>query len=163
MTVGRAAGQDVEVLTFALVDDDPAQHVMMAMAIKNADVSASLASFYSGEALLEALDDSSRPPFRPDVIVLDLRMPGLGGYGTLDRLQAHPEHWAIPVVVFTSSDRPAERALSLERGARIFQPKPSKLSQLESLVFGLPLLVLADRAAGADARRGSLREPTPSS
>jgi CheY-like chemotaxis protein len=40
---------------------------------------------------------------RPDVILLDLRMPGMDGFEVLDRLGANPETRSIPVVVCTSS------------------------------------------------------------
>lgn len=142
MTVHSADAEELDLLTVALVDDEPAQHVMMAMAIENVGLAAALVSFASGEGLLEHLDNAHVKPFAPDIIVLDLRMPGLGGYGTLERLQAHPDHWKIPVIVFTSSDRPAERSMSLERGARLFQPKPSELGRLESLVRGFPILAV---------------------
>jgi signal transduction histidine kinase/CheY-like chemotaxis protein len=40
---------------------------------------------------------------RPDVILLDLRMPGMDGFEVLDRLTANPDTRAIPVVICTSS------------------------------------------------------------
>ena len=143
-TLDRAA-EDSDLLTFALIDDDPAQHVMLAMAIKNAGVGATLTSFFSGEQFVSALGDPLWADFQPNVILLDLRMPGIGGYETLEYLQSSPDLCDVPVVILTSSDRPAERSISLERGARLFYHKPHELSRLESLVYGLPLLIAADR------------------
>jgi CheY-like chemotaxis protein len=39
---------------------------------------------------------------RPDVILLDVRMPGLDGWGTLRRLRSDPDLEHLPVVVFTA-------------------------------------------------------------
>ena len=52
---------------------------------------------------------------RPDLVVLDLRMPVLDGYATLARLRADPATAAIPVVIATAADD--QRSRSLAEGA----------------------------------------------
>jgi CheY-like chemotaxis protein len=51
---------------------------------------------------------------RPDVVLLDLMMPRLDGFGVLERLRAHPAHRTIPVVVLTAKNLSAAEAASLE-------------------------------------------------
>ena len=65
---------------------------------------------------------------RPDLVVLDLRMPVLDGYATLARLRADPATAAIPVVIATAADD--QRSRSLAEGAAAFITKPIDARQL---------------------------------
>lgn len=65
---------------------------------------------------------------RPDVVVLDLRMPVLDGYATLARLRADPATAGIPVVIATGADD--QRSRSLAEGAAGFITKPIDALQL---------------------------------
>lgn len=126
----------------ASVDDDPAEHVLMSMAMEKADFPIEVVYFNSGDALLAVLTDDAVGEEVPDVILLDLRMPGLSGYDTLDRLKSHPALSEIPVIIFTSSNRPAEKDMAMARGAAMFQTKPEDFRSMEALVRALPILVL---------------------
>jgi CheY-like chemotaxis protein len=65
---------------------------------------------------------------RPDVVVLDLRMPVLDGYATLARLRADPATATIPVVIATGAED--QRSRSLAEGACGFITKPIDARQL---------------------------------
>ena len=65
---------------------------------------------------------------RPDLVVLDMRMPVLDGYATLARLRADPATAAIPVVIATAADD--QRSRSLAEGAAAFITKPIDARQL---------------------------------
>ncbi len=56
-----------------------------------------------GVLLLEALESGL-----PDLVVLDLKMPRLGGLEALRQIRAHPKWKALPVVIFSSGNRPDE-------------------------------------------------------
>ena len=59
---------------------------------------------------------------RPDVILLDLLMPGLDGFGVIERLRQNPEHRAIPVVVLTAKSLTADEIASLNSSvAKVIQ------------------------------------------
>lgn len=60
----------------------------------------------------------------PSLVVLDLQMPGMDGLEALKRLRADPATRHQPVVVFTSSDRPAEALECRRLGARDCIQKP---------------------------------------
>jgi CheY-like chemotaxis protein len=60
----------------------------------------------------------------PDLILLDLKMPGLGGHEVLRRIKRTPVLKRIPVIVLTSSREEGDRALSYDRGANSYLVKP---------------------------------------
>jgi CheY-like chemotaxis protein len=139
----------------AMADDDRAEHLLLMMAADEAGIDAQLSFHDGGQQLLDQLRTAADSGLLPDVILLDLRMPGTDGYAALDELQADPDLGQIPVVVFTSSTRPVERALSYDRGARLFQTKPHDFSKLVSLVRGLPLLAMSPNRTAPEADRRS--------
>jgi len=68
----------------------------------------------------------------PDLILLDLRMPGMDGYEVLKQLKASAQTAEIPVIVMTASqsDAPTFRDRVLELGAVEFFKKPFPVSEL---------------------------------
>jgi two-component system cell cycle response regulator len=60
----------------------------------------------------------------PDVVLLDVMMPGMDGYEVCRRLKAQPGTAHIPVVMITALTDPAERVRGLEAGADDFLSKP---------------------------------------
>ncbi len=65
----------------------------------------------------------------PDLILLDLVMPGMGGWGVMDALAQHPRWVGTPVVVLTASwDVSARDVLALGADAMLHKPvKPDEL------------------------------------
>ena len=61
---------------------------------------------------------------RPDVIVLDLMMPVMDGYGVLEALGKDTRKAALPVLVLTAKAIPAEEARVTGAGAKRFLTKP---------------------------------------
>jgi len=87
------------------------------------------AAGYSVESAADGLAAlASVSEIRPDVVVLDLRMPVMDGYATLARLQADPATADIPVVIATAADD--ARSHTLAAGASGFITKPIDARQL---------------------------------
>ncbi len=61
---------------------------------------------------------------RPDLILLDIEMPGLDGYAVLDRLRADARTRDIPVIFVTAMDTETDELRGLERGAVDYVTKP---------------------------------------
>lgn len=59
-----------------------------------------------------------------DVILLDILMPQMDGFETLERLKADPKHCHIPVIMLSSLDEPASISRCIEAGAEDHLPKP---------------------------------------
>jgi CheY-like chemotaxis protein len=71
---------------------------------------------------------------RPTVVVCDLVMPDLDGYGVLKGLRAAAETADIPVVLLTASAGEGERDIALRAGAAFYVTKPFDLKQLLNAV-----------------------------
>jgi len=73
----------------------------------------------SGEAALRSM-----ATLRPDLVLLDVMMPGLDGPATLAQMRADPASRSIPVVFMTAKALPAEVQRFRELGAVAVIPKP---------------------------------------
>ena len=100
-----------------VVDDDPAL-LEQAEAILSPQYGVSLAS--SGEQALLYLEKGNRP----DLILLDILMPGMDGYETLAAIRAVEGCGHIPVVYVTSLTGPDAEVKGLTSGAADFLTKP---------------------------------------
>ncbi|MDJ0389675.1 PleD family two-component system response regulator [Roseomonas sp. E05] len=101
-----------------LVVDDIAANLRLLEARLNAEYyDVALAS--SGPEALACAEE-----WLPDIILLDVMMPGMDGYEVCRRLKANPETAHIPVVMVTALVDPAERVRGLEAGADDFLSKP---------------------------------------
>lgn len=61
---------------------------------------------------------------RPDIIVLDLNLPGMSGYEVLKRLKASPETWSTPVIALTAAAMPSDVQQGLAAGFYRYVTKP---------------------------------------
>ena len=62
---------------------------------------------------------------KPDIILLDLRMPKVGGIEVLKQMQSEENLKDIPVIVLTTSDRDDDILKSYEMGVRSYLTKPA--------------------------------------
>lgn len=96
-----------------------------------------------GHELLEAADGSAAleiaRELHPDVIVLDLMLPGISGYDVLEALQRDAETTNIPVLVLTAKSLRADRERSHGLGASAFLTKPFLPNELCEMVDSLML------------------------
>ncbi len=87
----------VQVLRVLVVEDDNHVRPVLARLIERGGFEVARAA--DGHAALEML-----PQVQPDLILLDIRMPGMDGYEVLRRIKSDSEYLHIPVVVLTASD-----------------------------------------------------------
>lgn len=113
-----------------LVDDSRMDVELTLDAFRDGQLKNRIDVAMSGQAALDHLaqrcgvgpDGQFRP--YPDLILLDLKMPGIGGFEVLRRIKADPILRRIPVVVLTSSREEGDRALSYDCGANSYLVKP---------------------------------------
>ena len=113
-----------------VVDDTPA-NVKLLVDVLGAKgyVPSAAASGEEALALIEA-----QPP---DLVLLDIMMPGLSGYDVCRRIRANPATALLPVVLCTSLDPKQERINGIEAGADDFIPKPINQAELFARVKSL--------------------------
>jgi CheY-like chemotaxis protein len=93
--------------TVLVIDDEPSVRDFFARALEGAGLTAVRAA--SSEAALHLLEEG----LRPDAVLLDVDMPGMGGLGFLLRLQASPRYARLPVGIVTAhSAGPSLRAVA---------------------------------------------------
>ena len=61
---------------------------------------------------------------RPDLVILDLMLPGRSGYDILQDLRSNPAHAALPVLMLTAKGQPRDREMAERLGASRFLSKP---------------------------------------
>lgn len=111
-----------------VVDDEPDVRLVARVILEAAGHHVDEAG--SGEAALDHLDRSTVP----DVVLLDVRMPGLDGWEVLRRIRRNPGVPTIPVVIFTADiDAAAEAPLHL-REHEFFLAKPFDPDELVQLL-----------------------------
>jgi CheY-like chemotaxis protein len=104
-----------------------------------------------GYTILSALDglqtlDRVRTD-RPDLILLDVRMPKISGLAVLDRLRANPATAGIPVIMLSVVMTYPEVRMALERGAVAYLAKPFELREMTRLVARVLAMDVAERQA----------------
>jgi DNA-binding response OmpR family regulator len=75
------------------------------------------------------------PKFRPEVIVLDIMLPGLDGVGVLNELRSKGS--GIPIIMLTARDTPMDKVHSLDRGADDYLSKPFDMGELMARIRAL--------------------------
>ncbi len=81
---------------------------------------------YSG---IEAIKEARRHP--PDLIVLDVVMPGMDGLETCNQLRMDPALANVPILFLTALGRPEDRIAGLRAGADDYLTKPFNLEELQ--------------------------------
>ena len=101
-----------------LVVDDIISNVKLLEAKLSAEYF-EVSSAYNGVECLAKVDD-----VQPDIVLLDVMMPGMDGFEVCRRIKSNPKTAHVPVVMVTALDQPSDRVAGLEAGADDFLTKP---------------------------------------
>jgi CheY-like chemotaxis protein len=112
-----------------VVDDREDDILMMKRAFTKAKVLNPIQVVYSGEDAIAYFKGEGRFSNRtefplPDLILLDLKMPGLDGFDVIRWIKSQPDLRALRIVVLTSSDAIIDVNLAYQLGANSFLVKP---------------------------------------
>lgn len=120
----------------ALVDDSADEAEFVRRALTRSCPDAELVVFRTGADALEALgrDAVGDGGWMPDVILLDLKIPGLDGHAILDVIRKRFDAGELPVVVFTSSREPSDVRRAYGAGANSYLVKPLVFEEYLALV-----------------------------
>ena len=86
----------------------------------------------SGQLALERVEEH-----QPDIVLLDVMMPGMDGFEVCRRIKSNPKTAHVPVVMVTALEQPSDRIAGLEAGADDFLTKPVDDSALFARVRSL--------------------------
>ncbi|RXH58292.1 response regulator [Granulicella sibirica] len=105
-----------------LVEDDPDHELLTIRALKKSNIANEVSVARDGAEALELLFGPT--PIKPQVILLDLKLPKVEGLEVLRRIRETPETKMLPVVVLTSSDEERDVVRSYQLGVNSYIRKP---------------------------------------
>lgn len=119
-----------------LIEDNPGDVRLTTEAFRDAKLQVTVHAIERGEEAIRFLF-RERPYVdtpTPDIVVLDLNLPGLSGHDVLARMKADERLKTIPVIVISSSDNPADVKRAYANQASVYLRKPNDLEQYFTMV-----------------------------
>ena len=115
--------------TILVVDDSPTVVKFVSFSLKNGGFTVVTAR--DGMDAIETLSNLSEDV---DLIITDLNMPNLDGYGLIATVRQNQEYKSTPIIILSSEEGEEDRARGLETGASSYLVKPFKSDRLLSEV-----------------------------
>lgn len=113
-----------------LVEDNPDDEKLTLRALKQSNIPSEIAIARDGEEAVRMLFEHELPEWRlPDLVLLDLKLPKVGGLEILQRMRRDDRTKSVPIVVLTSSDEERDIMMSYNLGANSYIRKPVDYTQ----------------------------------
>ena len=128
---------ELEPITILLVEDDPADQKLIKTSLKHQRIANELRIVNSGEEALDFLHHSGnyvKDAPHPDLILLDLNMPGMGGKEFLKRIKDDDNLKHIPVVILTTSESERDILDGYKLQASGYVNKPVTLDEFKKVM-----------------------------
>lgn len=113
-----------------VVDDSKTELLFLSELLKKNGFSVSTAE--NADEVMRRLEE-----IRPDLILMDVVMPGTNGFQLTRKLTRDPRYAEIPVFMCTSKDQETDRVWGMRQGARDYLTKPVSASELLSKIKAL--------------------------
>lgn len=124
--------------TILLVEDSSDDERLTLRAIRSTDAHVQIIVARDGEEALTLLfGNNGRGMIRPALVLLDLKLPKVGGLDVLSRLRSEEATRSLPVVVLSSSDEEDDIVESYRRGANSYVRKPIAFEEYVDAVHHL--------------------------
>jgi CheY-like chemotaxis protein len=132
----------VNAVPILYVEDEEADVVLLEHVLKKVGIQNPLQAVKDGKLAKDYL--AGEPPFHnrgrhplPGLVLLDLNLPYWSGFEVLEWIRQQPQLRRLPVLIFSSSNRPDDIARAYDAGANGYVVKPNALADLRSLVLAL--------------------------
>jgi len=119
-------------LSILLVDDDAGDCRLVSESLKDSKRTSSLHVVNSGDEALAYLRKAGRA--RPDIVLLDINMPGKDGFATLREIRAEDALTDLPVVMLTTSTAESDILESYRLHANCYVSKPTSFEDFGDAV-----------------------------
>lgn len=136
MTMNNTQARPVEIL---LVEDNPADAELARIGLRAGKILNDVHVVEDGEQAMDFLRrvNGYEDAPTPDLILLDLNLPGMDGRDVLRAVKTDPDLKSIPVIVLTTSNAAPDIADAYGNYANSFMSKPVDFEQFHSLMTGL--------------------------
>ena len=141
--------------TILLIEDEEGHAALITRILEDVDRGAEIHLVRDGEEALEYLfqqrtyANQEKSP-RPDLVLLDLRLPRLDGLEVLKAIKRSERLKAIPVVVLTSSESETDIQTAYLSGANIYLVKPLSFGEFAELIRMVVTWLVKDRLLRKD-------------
>lgn len=132
-------GIDVDKLNVLVVDDVPLNVLLIKKMLSQYTFQLDTAN--SGQAALDIIAKD-----KPDLLLLDLIMPGIDGFEVIRRLRADEKTKTLPIIIFSALNSEADIAKAFKLGANDFINKPVIMERLINSV-STQINLMADNIA----------------
>jgi len=119
---------------FLIIEDNPGDIRLMQIAIQRAQIPVELEVHGRGEEALKDLKDRSEANF-PDLIILDINLPGMTGFEILKEIKSDSRLSRIPAFIMSSSENVKDRERAVSGGALNYFSKPNTMQDLQNLMI----------------------------
>lgn len=100
-----------------VVDDEP--NIVLSLEFLMEQAGFQVTTAEDGEQALESIKNA-----QPDLILLDISLPGISGFDVLEQLRGQTETVALPIIMLTAHGREVEREKGMALGADDYITKP---------------------------------------
>lgn len=113
-----------------VVDDEP--NIVLSLEFLMEQAGFEVVTAEDGEQALARVDDS-----QPDLLLLDISLPGISGFDVLERLRSEAATAQLPIIMLTAHGRDVEREKGMALGADDYITKPFSTQSLVEKVKAL--------------------------
>lgn len=118
-----------------VVDDEP--NIVLSLEFLMEQAGFQVTTAEDGEQALESVKHA-----QPDLILLDISLPGISGFDVLEQLRGQPDTASLPIIMLTAHGREVEREKGMALGADDYITKPfstqTLVEKVKALLNGAP-------------------------
>ena len=130
-------------VSIVMVEDDEGHALLIRRNLERAGISNPITHFTDGQAALDYFFDEQGwlKTQEPTLLLLDLNLPKVDGYGILQKLKSDERTSSVPIIILTTTDNPREINRCYELGCNVYITKPVKYENFSDSIRKLGLML----------------------